>query len=221
MKLKAVRLRRKGYLYSEIAKSLGIAKSTAYVWTSTISLTDAQAKVIASRNHFVKLEKVKHLAGINKKLRRERDEAIGLEAKSVVSQLFVSNEYEKILCAVLFWCEGGKDVSGGLQFINSDPTMVQTFLALFRKSFALDESKFRALIHLHDYHDPQKQLQYWSKVTTIPASQFHKSYLKPHTGKNTREGYPGCVSIRYLDRSVGKLLQMIYTEFGQQYRGVR
>jgi hypothetical protein len=125
------------------------------------------------------------------------------------------------MCSLLFWAEGQKDVRAGVTFINSDPNMIQTFLKLFRHSFEVDESKFHALVHLHEYHDTKVQLEYWSKLTGIPLKQFWKPYLKPHTGKNKRIDYPGCISIRYLDSQFGKLLKMIYIEFSKSYRGVR
>ena len=116
----------------------------------------------------------------------------------------------------MYWCEGGKDVRAGLQFINSDPILIATFLKYFREAFNLDEAKFRALIHLHDYHDPRKQLAYWSEITQIPEAQYHKPYIKPHSGVQKRPNYPGCVSVRYLDSTLGKTMQMIYSELGQK-----
>lgn len=115
----------------------------------------------------------------------------------------------------MFWCEGEKDVRSGIRFINSDPVMIQTFLSLLRTSFPIKEEKFRALVHLHGYHDPVEQQRFWSEVTGIPLERFHKPYLKPNTGRNTRPGYPGCISIRYQDSSLGKALKMIYSEFGK------
>lgn len=165
------------------------------------------------------MDKIDNLATVNKRKREERDKLIGEQAKEVVDNLVLDTNHQKLICSVMFWCEGGKDIAAGIRFINSDPKMVNTFLTLLRSSFDIDEAKFRALIHLHEYHNPDKQLQYWSNITNIPANQFYKSFKKGNTGSNKKEGYPGCVSIRYLDKSLGKLLKMIYTEFSS-WRGV-
>ncbi len=134
----------------------------------------------------------------------------------------LSKEHSKLLCATIFWCEGGKDVSGGIYFTNSDPSLIATFLYLLRDSFAIDEVRFRALIHLHSYHDPTERLAFWSEVTNIPVSQFYHPYQKLHSGKNRRAGYPGCISVRYLDTNTARLLKTIYEEFANNiYRGVR
>ncbi len=212
----AIQLRQKGYLYSEIASQLGIAKSTAYVWTHEVILTEAATAAHTHRTKQAQLAKVAHLAGLNRLRHKNRDEALRANAHDIVQSVKFSDAHKKILCAVFFWCEGGKDVAGGLHFINSDPVMMRLFLTLLRQSFSLDESKFRAIIHLHDYHDPARQLEFWSGVTDIPKSQFYRPYIKPHTGKNNRAGYPGCLSVRYLDVALGKSLQMIYTELGKK-----
>lgn len=74
-------------------------------------------------------------------------------------------------------------------------------------------------MHLHEYHIEKKQKNFWEKVTEIPAKQFHRSYLKPNTGKRKRLNYPGCVTVTYYNARVAKELATIYNAFVQ--RGVR
>jgi len=83
-------------------------------------------------------------------------------------------------------------------------------LKSLRLGFALDESRFRGLIHLHSYHDPKKQLAFWSDVTGIPKSQFQKPYLKPNTGVRKRKNYQGCLSLRYGEAKIARKLDAIY-----------
>jgi hypothetical protein len=99
--------------------------------------------------------------------------------------------------------------------MNSDPIMVASFLKLLRQSFNLDESKFRVLIHLHEYHNEAEILDYWSKVTQISRSQFTKSYHKPHTGTNNHPDYKGSCKIKYYDSYLAKLLTVIYQKTAQ------
>jgi hypothetical protein len=209
----AIILRKQGLLYSEIALKLGLAKSTTYKWTHDILLTDEEVVKIAERLKAVQSAKIDNLAMINKQRHMQRDLITSKIAAGIVRHTRLSQSHKRLICAVMFWCEGGKDTTSGIQFINSDPLMVQKFLELLRSSFEIREEKLRALVHLHQYHHEEQQLKYWSQLTCIPLTQFHKSYIKPHTGKNTRSGYPGCISIRYLDSSLGKLLKMIYIEF--------
>lgn len=101
--------------------------------------------------------------------------------------------------------------------------MIKFFLQTLRLSFDIDESKLRCLVHLHSYHNPDKQLNYWSKVSKIPSNQFYKPYFKTSTGKVKRLGYQGCLSVRYQDASLARELTIIYelfSDFAFQ-RGVR
>lgn len=215
LKYRAIKLRRSGYFYAEIASELGLAKSTAYMWTHKEVLEPKQVNALVERLRQNKRRRIKYLAILKRQKREERDRQIQQNAIQIVNASELALNHKRLLCAILFWCEGGKDVAGGIRFMNSDPEMIRTFLVLLRQSFELDESKFRALVHLHEYHDQQKQLKFWSNLTKIPLGQFNKPYLKPHTGINTREGYPGCISVRYHDGSFGKLLKMIYIEFSK------
>ena len=99
-----------------------------------------------------------------------------------------------------------------VSFSNSDPQLIKYFLKIFRKSFVLEEKKFRALLHIHDYHNEKKQIQFWSKVTQIPTGQFSRSFHKKNTGKNKRVGYPGCLSVRYYNSIIQKELVFICKE---------
>ena len=83
-----------------------------------------------------------------------------------------------------------------------------------RRGFALQEKKFRAIVHLHGYHDDQQQKIFWSKIAGIPLSQFSKSYQKQNTGKRKRENYQGCLSIRYNDATLARMLDALYHAIG-------
>ncbi len=39
-----------------------------------------------------------------------------------------------------------------------------------KQSQKLDETKFRALLHLHDYHDEKKSKTFWSRISGIPLT---------------------------------------------------
>ena len=121
----------------------------------------------------------------------------------------------KVICALLYWCEGGKTEKAKLSFINSDPKLVKYFVDTFRKSFDVDESRFRALIHLHDYHNVNRQTKFWSKITSISETQFTKPYNKPSTGKRIKENYQGCVSVRYYGKQIAQEMLFLIKEISK------
>lgn len=215
IKSQAMKLREKGYVYAQISKELGVPKSTVYSWVAHIQLSENQTHMLRSYQLAKRRDTITRLAEIRKARTFEQEVELRIQARNIVDDQTLTLNNKKVICAVMFWCEGGKDISSGVKFINSDPLMISSFLKLLRECFTIEESKLRALIHLHEYHDASKQLSYWSGITGIPVTQFHKPFLKPNTGKNIHLGYPGCVSVRYGDVRLGKLLKMIYSEFGK------
>ncbi len=137
----------------------------------------------------------------------------------MLSHIPLSKDLAKLYCSLIWWCEGNKKTTS-LKFTNSDTTLISNFLYLLRLGFNINESKLRALVHIHEYHNDSVQKEFWSKITKIPLSQFQRSYKKPNTGKRYRENYPGCIVIVYYDSSVAKELEAIYNVFSKQ-RGVR
>jgi len=208
-KEKALKLRQKGYSIKEISEVVDISKSTASLWVRTLKLNKKAASILKS----------KRLAGyrkaviyFQKRARKEENQNL-LNAEQIINNINKDINHCKLYCALLYWCEGGKSDKDGIKFINSDPILIKTFLTLFRKSFIVDEKKFRALMHLHNYHDEELQKNFWSKVSEIPQSQFYKTFLKNNSGKNIRNNYPGCLAVSYNDRAMARRIRAIYKSF--------
>jgi hypothetical protein len=144
-----------------------------------------------------------------KLLQKERD-IHSLAARYVEGAPF-SQEHAKGICALLYGCEGTKNDTRAA-FINSDPDLIRFFLSLFRKAFPVDEKKFRVQMYLHGYHDEKQQLRFWAGVTGIHEEQFSKTFQKKNGEKNIREGYQGCISVRYNSADVQRELVSVYRE---------
>ena len=202
LKEKALSLRSQGYSIKEIAEYLHIGKSTSSLWVRGVIL-NKQAKNRLDNRRLEGYYK-NSLTWEKKRIKSEKQREV--IASDIVKQISKDNNHLKIYCALLYWCEGGKTDRYGVRFINSDPALIKTFLNLFRKSFRVDERKFRVLLHLHDYHDGEKQKNFWTSVTNIPKKQFLKIFWKPHTSKRIRDNYQGCASIYYYDADIARRL---------------
>jgi len=207
--IKAKELRGKGYSLNEISRMLSISKSTASLWLKNIHLSSEARKRINARFTAGQLASQ---ASKRKQTLLKENEAVKL-AENILSNFNSSNEINKVLCAMIYYCEGNKIVKDGMRFINSDPLLIATFLRLFRSSFEIEENRLRGCIHLHHYHDKDVQLKFWSKIARIPKHQFIKPYIKQNSGLYKKEGYQGCVSIRYSDTKIARELKTLALEF--------
>lgn len=207
----AKKLRAEGYSYEEIGKKFTISKSTAYYWTKDIRLNN-------SAKERIKIRERRGFANALKAMKNKRESVI-LDISNKVKQrtatITYNNNIKRLICAILYWAEGEKSNHKRVTFINSDPIMVKAFLKLFRASFNLDETKFRVLVHIHEYHNNEEIKRYWSQITEIPLVKFNKSYLKKHTKKRVRPNFMGTVSIRYHDYKIALELYLIYNMFAK------
>lgn len=202
----ATKMREKGFSLEEISQKLGIAKSTASLWSRNIDL---------SKNAFLRIEKRKSLGKAKslaiRKNKSDQSKKVYLSwCLSVLEKVQINKPLAQILCAVLYWAEGAKFSDNRLEFTNSDPTMIKTYLKLLRKGFIIDSNKFRANIHIHAYHNDKEQKRFWSKITKIPLSQFYKSYQKANTQKRIRKNYQGCVRICYYSADTARRVKALY-----------
>lgn len=211
-RLHAVSLREKGFSVNEIVKKVGVAKSSVAVWVRNVPMSDKARKRLLTRI------KLCQIISAERKRQRTQELLHRYKEQAVATLTDIDNtSAERIICALLYWCEGLKNLSNGVGFINSDPKLIKTFLTLLRRSFPLDEKKFRLCVHLHGYHNTEKQIAFWSKVTNIDKVQFIKPYRKPHTGKRIKKDYPGCLSVRYYSNDLAKRLLMTATAFLEKY----
>lgn len=212
LKNKAFHLRSRGHSVKEIAKKLSIAQSTSSLWVRNIKLNKTAQERLKRRRLLSY-----YRASLKWQGKRAKEESMYLAAATkTVDGIKNSINHIRLYCALLYWCEGGKGYLESVKFVNSDPFLIDVFLKLFRRAFRLDEDKFRVLMHLHSYHNEEKQKIFWSSLTKIPKDKFNKTFLKSNTRKRIRENYPGCVMIYYHDRKVARELRAIYKAFSRK-----
>ena len=208
-------MRTKGYSMKEISALLSVAKSTASVWVRDVALSRSAQERIAER--CTKGQLAAQEAHYEQTRRREQDARDF--AQGVMKKFHPDQVVERVMCSLLYLCEGGKIYNnrGNFAFVNSDPALVASYLNLLRRSFVLDESKFRACIHLHGYHDAKAQLAFWAKVTRIPTRQFMRPHLKKESGQSIRAEYQGCIQVVYNDKMMLRQILALSREFLAKY----
>ena len=207
---KAIALRKQGYSYEEIHQITGIAQGTCSYYLANITLDAAAQDTLNNKRN---KGRYVGIAAIKQK-RTDRKKKMQARAKKVVQAIQLTKEQAKIYAALLYWAEGGKTLNY-FDFANSSGAMVRTFILLMRKGYLIDEKKLTAIIHRHEYHDEMLK-KYWVAVTDIPLDHFCQSYVKPHTGVRKREGYKGCIHVRYSDIEIWEEFQEIWHLFPSQ-----
>jgi hypothetical protein len=122
------------------------------------------------------------------------------EAKSQIPDLAGNELFVAGLAA--YWGEGSKEKpwrrDSRVTFINSDPGMIDLFLAwLNLLGIAKDRLTYRVAIH--EDADVEGATEFWASVVDVSSQQFHKPTLKKHNPKtvrrNTGEDYRGCLVV--------------------------
>jgi hypothetical protein len=197
-----MRLRKLGHSVGEIAAMLSVSQGSVSLWVRSVALS-AHAEAVLLRKAIVGREK-----GIEARRRfgRESRQGAVVRAREHLGAIPSVEHFDLVACALLYYCEGAKGTSTGVRFTNSSPLVMGRFIDLFRKSFIIDERRLRIGLHLHEYHVASRQIGFWARVLGIPRGQFIRPYLKPHTGKQKREGYPGCATVRYGSAEIARTL---------------
>lgn len=198
----AVLLRKKGFSVKEISKAVGVSKGTASLWLRDVSLSPTAQKRLLLRITAGQLQS----ARVKKERVQKHIDQLSENALAMLSRTVLTKAHREIICSLLYVCEGSKDMHGIVVFVNSDPLLVRLFMQLFTESFPVDRRKFRLCLHLHNYHNVEKEKVFWSRITGIPLSQFTKPFIKTNAGRRIHEGYHGCASVRYQNTDIARRL---------------
>lgn len=208
---RAVTLRIGGIGIPSIARELGIAKSTAARWVRDVSISEGAAQMLVQRSTAGRQRGLARIHEVRQLQDGQRRESARSTVVAIQKGLDVP--WWQMIAALLFWCEGSKRNLSSLRFVNSDPAMVRLFLRALWHGFGMRPEAMTAVLHLHEYHDEQCAIAYWSQATGIPAKRFRRSYVKQHTGKRKREDYPGCISVRCGEAKIARMLDALYHAF--------
>lgn len=118
----------------------------------------------------------------------------------------------KIAGLMIYWGEGGKRNSSGIDLANSDPKMITIFLIFLRRLYQIDEKKLRVYLYSYSSLPTQELIKYWSDLTHIPSTQFTKPYIRAKSNLIHDKMQHGLIHIRYADL---RLFNLIMSEIKQ------
>lgn len=180
-KIKAIELRKQGMAMGEIAKKVGVAKSSVSYWVRDVKLTKAHRDKLNSNGHSVEAIEKRRISRIANT--HERRIKIINAAKKEAESLVKNPTW--CIGIALYWGEGGK-TQNIARIANSDPAVIKTMMHFFRDVCKVSESKFHGHIHTFAHCDVGKTEKYWSKIANIPRESFFKTYQKPSSASKQK-----------------------------------
>jgi Putative ATPase subunit of terminase (gpP-like) len=181
-------LRAQAWTLAEIAAELGVARSSVSIWCRDVEF-DAKP-----RNRGTGAGRKPHR---QQQAKHEQIERLRVEALTRIGSL---SDRDLLIAGVSLHAGEGAKTSTSVKFANSDPRMIRLFLRFLRSFFAIDESRLRMKLYLHEGLDLDKAVAFWSGLTGIPTGQFTKPYRAVADPSIRRSKHPmGCPSVCYSD----------------------
>jgi hypothetical protein len=222
LKNKAIVLRKRGYSYGNISKSIGVPKSTLSDWLKNLKLSNRQMNKLKINSKSAYL-----LGG---KASRTKRLLISKEIRSdAISEIGKINRKEMLMLgAMLYWGEGSKQsdrsVSQPVEFVNSDPKMCKFFIKWITEYVGVDTDSlvFRVYINEAKKVDSNKYINMWSRVVNISSEKIKVYFTKDrHSNlkRSSRDNYKGQLRIvvkksTNLNRRIAGLVEGICIQSG-------
>lgn len=169
----ALMLRREGFAYSYISERTGISKSTLSDWLSRISYIPNEETV----------ERVgKAIAASNARKTQIKQEETERVRQAAFLDIGEVNTRDLFMFGLGLYLGEGSKTHDITRVVNSDPDVIQLAMEWFY-SLGISREQFLLTIHLYPDSDLEESLQFWSRTTTIPRSQFGKVQIDRRINK--------------------------------------
>src|SRR5947209_7870611 len=172
LRQRAIALRRTGKSYREIREEIPVSKSTLSLWLRDLALTPEENGLLDQNLAAGRRTR----AASNRARRAAREAAAIAEARAQIPSLAESELFVAGVAA--YWCEGAKakpwrtDVQ--VQFINSDPGLIQLFLR-WLELVGIESERIDYRVAMHPTTDELQARTYWSRVAGVPIQRFRRT----------------------------------------------
>jgi len=194
----AIKLRKKGFTYSEILERVSVAKSTLSLWLRSVGLALPQKQRITKKRIQARLK--------GAAARRQKRILLTKKIHKMASQEIGNvSERELFLIGIaLYWAEGTKqkehNISQDVKFSNSDSLMIKLFLKWLTNICGILAEDIKFEIYLHETNIIDGVKEFWAKATGFPQYSFQTIYWKKNKigtkRKNTGDNYKGLLRIK-------------------------
>jgi len=182
-RIQARRMRREdGRSVKEIARLVGVSRSTASIWRRDIELTPGQHAALLDRNPAYNRQRNGSITNRERgRLRRRSYQLAGRRRIRCRDPLYVAG-------CMLYWAEGDKN-GRAVRLTNSDPEVIRLFGRFLRECFGVSDGQIHLYCHLFaDHVSRQRDVeQFWLDLLDLPATALRKSSVNYYSRSSQRK----------------------------------
>ena len=169
----AVEFRKRGFTYSEIAKIVGISKSTASAWLSKKAFSKRVAKDNAER---AARENVKRIGLLNKARKSERT-ARYAEAIHSAETEFKHYKSNPLFIAglMLYLADGDQKNSSRIRISSTNAQLHRIFISFTQEFLGVPACDTTFYVALYEGMNETKEMKWWSRCIKLSVSHFGKT----------------------------------------------
>jgi transcriptional regulator with XRE-family HTH domain len=199
LKIQAREIRKTGKSLKEIARILGVSKSSVSLWCRDIVLTEEQM-VSLSEGAIRKGLKGRMMgAEANRNKKRKALAEANEWAKNTLQDF--SKRDLLIAGIALYWAEGSKtDSHGTFSFSNSDSRMISLMCEWLGVFFQVSSTDFSPRITINKVHESriEKVKEFWSNLLKVPTESISATFTQviPIKIYENHDTYYGVLSLR-------------------------
>ena len=145
-------LRARNRTLADIARTLGVSKSSVSLWVRDVPFTPTlRLRGPHRRPHPAHEAKLRQIEELN---------------REGTTRLGVLTDEALFAAGIALYAGEGSKTDGEVRFSNSDPKMVRLFCTWFRRFFNVDETRMRGRLYLHQGLDLSAAEAFWSSLRT-------------------------------------------------------
>jgi hypothetical protein len=160
----------------EIARIIGVSRSSVSLWVRDIELTSEQHAALRERNPAYNGQRNGAAENARRgRIRRRRFQQRGRIAARCRNPGHIAG-------CMLYWAEGSRTRTR-VEFVNSDPEMVRFFVRFLREAFGVRSEKFVVTCNLFaDHEERQHDIErFWLDLLELPDSCLRKSTVNRYS----------------------------------------
>lgn len=168
IKNKAINYRKRGYSYNMILEEVKVSKSILSLWLRDIPYKPNEEVLRRIKLNISKLILSAQKRGLKRQQTRER---LRRTAEKQIKNVGIKDLW--YIGTALYLAEGGKKQSEA-RITNADPRVIKLIVKWFVKICGVDKKDIQATVHIYPDNSGVKSINYWSRISSIPKSQFQK-----------------------------------------------